>query len=192
MSDSDACGAGISQWCTTESNNGDPWLAAEYPWKPEMLHSPDPTRVWLCSCPWQPGHSSANGFYTREIWIYDKRESSSNPEGRAWNLLCVNIQPWPVCTAESVDSNNSHPCFYSSPACLCTCFLSTRELVPKFSIHLCGWCPPWPLCAASRGQCVGPQSAECHPRYKWGREEGCSLHFKSWKHILRALLLSVL
>lgn len=55
-----------------------------------------------------------------------------------------------------------------------------------------GWCPPWPLCAAFRGQSVCPQSTECHPRYKWGREEGCSLHFKSWKHILRALLLSVL
>lgn len=91
------------------------------------------------------GTASANGLYTREIWIYDKRESSSKPEGRAWNLLCVNIQHWPLCTAESVYSNNSrsgrnisHPCFYSSPASLCTCFLSNRELVPKFSIHLCG------------------------------------------------------
>lgn len=75
------------------------------------------------------GTASANGLYTRETWIYDKRESSSNPEGRAWNLLCVNIQHWPLCTAESVYSNNSrsvknlsHPCFYSSPASLCTCF----------------------------------------------------------------------
>lgn len=169
MSDSDACGAGISQWCTTESNNGDPWLAAEYPWKPEMLHSPDPTCVWLCSCPWQPGHSSANGFYTREIWIYDKRESSSNPEGRAWNLLCVNIQPWPVCTAESVDSNNSHPCFYSSPACLCTCFLSTRELMPKFSVHLCGVMSTLATLCCIQGTMCGSPECWMSPQVQVGK-----------------------
>lgn len=35
-------------------------------------------------------------------------------------------------------------------------------------------------------------SGEFHPGYVWGKQEGCTLHFKSWKHILRALLLSPL
>lgn len=142
MRDSDGCGTGISQPCTTEPNNGSPWLLSIHE-NPEMLHS------WSNMCgsiptPDSLGTASANGLYTKEMWISDKKSPAPTPKAELEISVLISstglsAQP------ESVYSNNSrsvrnisHPCFYSSPASLCTWFLSNRELVPKVSNHLCG------------------------------------------------------
>lgn len=38
-------------------------------------------------------------------------------------------------------------------------FYPPESSCPNSAFISVGWCPPWPLCAASRGQRVGPQSA---------------------------------
>lgn len=71
-------------------------------------------------------------------------------------------------------------------------FYPTKSSYPDSVFISAVWCPSWPCCAPSRGDLWVTESVEFHPEYMRGRQEGCSLHFKSWKHILGALLLSVL
>lgn len=85
--------------------------------------------------------------------------------------------------------------FYCSPTSLCTFYLfilSNKEFVSRFSIPFTTQCPSWAHHPPSKGNLPLTGSIEFPPKYRWGKEEGCSLHFKCWKHILRALLLSLL
>lgn len=89
-------------------------------------------------------------------------------------------------------SRISHSFSDFAPTTLAHVFYSTKSLCPDSGFTSATQCPPQPLRAPSRGDLWVTQRVEFHPEYMQEREEGSSLHFKSWKHILRALLLSVL
>lgn len=64
--------------------------------------------------------------------------------------------------------------------------------MPRFRIHLCCTMSTPATSRSISGWSVGYPGCWISPRVWEEGEEGSSLHFKSWKHILRAPLLSVL
>lgn len=133
MSDSDGCGTGISQPCTTKSNNGClGWLLSIHE-NPEILHSWSNTHValFLPLTAWaQPQLMGC----TQRRYEYMTKESPAPTLKAELEISSVLISRTGLSAQpESVYSNNSrsvrnisHPWFYSSPASLCMFFIRQR------------------------------------------------------------------
>lgn len=148
-------------------------------------------------------------LHTKEITEISHREPSTSSEGRARNPLgAVSIQHR-LGAGASLHGVGPSPCaemiagrLTSSPApsfillqqktCSEHVFYPTKGLCPGSVFTPAVFCPSRPLRAPPRADLRAAESIEFHPEHTRGREEGCTLHFKSRKHILRALLLSVL